>query len=140
MSEVFFAHQIIGLYGGLDVISVNANRHSHDHVLRSFNDFSVDLEQVTAFKSLEAKEIIVKVPGEVDDFVQFFVMSDHELIDFIVKEGSRSMAAVFAVVKLLCYVFDGSLGQFSEVVHCDSSCQDAIVRMDHVLNSLKLTM
>lgn len=65
MREEFVTHQLVGLNGGIDVISVDANCHSHQHVLGSFYYFPIDSEQVTPLKSFEAEVVVVEVPGEI---------------------------------------------------------------------------
>lgn len=41
MSKIFLAHQIISLYGWVNVIFVDSYWNSHKHVLGSFNNFSI---------------------------------------------------------------------------------------------------
>ena len=55
MSEKFFTHHVVCFDGGIDIFAVNADGHAHEHVLRTFNDFSVDLEQVASLEGLEAE-------------------------------------------------------------------------------------
>lgn len=55
MSEVSFRHEIVGLDDALDVGTVDANRNTHDHVLRPFGDVLIDSEEVGTLQRLEAK-------------------------------------------------------------------------------------
>mmetsp|Transcript_15377 Transcript_15377/g.34459 ORF Transcript_15377/g.34459 Transcript_15377/m.34459 type:complete len:235 (+) Transcript_15377:1377-2081(+) len=46
MGEVFERHQIVRLKNFVQIVAVNADRHPHDHVLRSFGHLAMDFEQV----------------------------------------------------------------------------------------------
>ena len=74
MREEFFTHQLVGLNGGVDVISVDANCHSHQHVLGPFHYSPIDSEQVASLKSFEAEIVVIEVPGEIENFVKFLVV------------------------------------------------------------------
>ena len=105
MREEFMAHQFVGLDGGVDVISVDANRHSHQHMLGSFHYFPIDSEQVAPLKCFEAEVVVVEVPGEVENFVKFLVVFLNYVVDCLVEERSWPVAFVFAGEELLGYVF-----------------------------------
>ncbi len=53
VSEQPFRHHIVGLDGGIDVLAMNANGDSHEHVLRPLDYLAVNLQQVAALQSLE---------------------------------------------------------------------------------------
>ena len=59
-------HQVVRFDGGFNVAAVNPARHAHQHVLRTFGDFAVQLEQVRAFECLETK-VVVRIIAVVDD-------------------------------------------------------------------------
>jgi hypothetical protein len=44
VGEEFAAHEVVGLESGGYVFPVDADRHPHQHVLRSFDDPAVDLQ------------------------------------------------------------------------------------------------
>lgn len=52
--------------GRINVILVNPNSNPHQHMLGSFYNFSLDLQEVGPLQGFEAKIIIVKIPV-VDD-------------------------------------------------------------------------
>ena len=55
MGEVAFGHEVVGLDGAINVVLVDTNGNSHEHVLRSLCCSSVDLEQVRTLEGLESK-------------------------------------------------------------------------------------
>lgn len=140
MSEKFLAHKVIGFDGGLNVISVDAYSNPHDQMLRSFNDFAVNLEQIASFKCFKSKKVIVKVPAEIDSFIESFIVSLNDIVDSFLEKRCRSIASIFAVVELVGDVLDRVLGLFAQIIDGDSGGQNAIMRMDHILNQSLITM
>jgi hypothetical protein len=61
MSKPKFAHEIICCKGRLKIVQMDAERASHQHVLWSLYNLSIDLEQIASFQRFEAKEVIVKI-------------------------------------------------------------------------------
>ena len=55
MGEVTFGHEVVGLDGAINIVLVDTNGDSHEHVLRSLCCSSVDLEEVRTFEGLESK-------------------------------------------------------------------------------------
>ena len=101
MSKEFSTHQIICFNCLLYAIFVNSQSYSHEHVLRPFDDFSINLEKVSSFQGFEAEKIKGEVPFKVYGFVDLLVMLMNDLINSIRKEGSISSTLIFAVVKLI---------------------------------------
>ena len=66
VGEPTLAEQFVGIQCRGNVLLVNANGHPHQHVLRSFDHFAVDFEQIRAFQGFESKIIVLKIPG-IDD-------------------------------------------------------------------------
>ncbi len=62
MSEPALGHSMVSFKSSFDIIFVDANRHAHQHVLRSFHNLSIDFEKVRPFQGFETKVIIIKVP------------------------------------------------------------------------------
>ena len=58
VGEASFGHEGVRLKGSLDVLAVNSNGDSHEHVLRSFRDFTIDSEKVGSLESLESKVVL----------------------------------------------------------------------------------
>lgn len=61
MSEPPLRHHMIGPNDRVNVTLVNSNSNPHQHMLRSFHNFSLDLQKVRPLKGFKAKVIIVKV-------------------------------------------------------------------------------
>jgi len=55
VSEELLGHQVVRLDGRIDVFTVDADGHAHQHVLRTFNNFAVDLQQIAPLQRLEAE-------------------------------------------------------------------------------------
>lgn len=53
---------MVSFKSSFDIIFVDANRHAHQHVLRSFHNLSIDFEKVRPLQGFETKVIIIKVP------------------------------------------------------------------------------
>ena len=66
MREVLLGHELVGLDGGVDVLAVNADRNSHNHVLGPLRDLAVAAHQVATFEGLEAEVVVLEV-AVVDD-------------------------------------------------------------------------
>jgi hypothetical protein len=113
MGEKFPAHQVIRLDCLLNVFLVNTQSYSHEHVLGSFNDFSVDFEQVGPFEGFKAEEIEGEVSFEIDGFVDFLVMLLDNVVNFVRKQRSVPSTSVFAIIKLVGDIKHGSVGFLS---------------------------
>ena len=88
MREPLVTHQMIRLNGSLDVMFVDANTHSHEHVLGSLCYLSVNLEKIRSLESLVPEVIIVKVSLEIDSTLQNFMVLFDYLIDILSYQGS----------------------------------------------------
>jgi len=55
MSEVALGQQVVRDDGGVNVLAVNADSDTHEHVLRTLGHFVVDAEQVGSFQGLVKK-------------------------------------------------------------------------------------
>lgn len=58
MSEEALRHEVVCFDGALNVLAVNADRHSHKHVLRALGDFTINAQEVGTFERLEAKVVL----------------------------------------------------------------------------------
>lgn len=81
MSEKFLTHEVIGFDGGLNVISVDAYSNPHNQMLRSFDYLAVNLEQITSFKCFKPEKVIVKIPAEIDSFIESFIVSLDDIVN-----------------------------------------------------------
>jgi hypothetical protein len=55
VSEKALGHEMVRFEDAFDVVAVDANGNTHDHVLWSFGDFAIAAEEVGAFKGFEAE-------------------------------------------------------------------------------------
>ena len=53
MREISFGHKIVGLNNLVNIRAMDRNSDSHDHVLWSFGNASINAKVVGAFESLE---------------------------------------------------------------------------------------
>lgn len=70
VSKVLFGQQVVRFDGSLpllsratylNVVAVDANGHSHQHLLRTLCDPAIQTQQVTSLQSLEAKVVVIKI-------------------------------------------------------------------------------
>jgi hypothetical protein len=59
-------HEVVGLEDLFNVVSVNTNSDSHDHVLGSFDNLAIDSEEIRSLKGLET-EVVVGEISVIDD-------------------------------------------------------------------------
>ena len=106
VSEVLGGHEIIGFDGFFDVIAVNTDRDSHDHVLWTFSDFTVDSQEVGALSSvrkwvrsylhsLESKVVVVKVLVVDDCRIKFLGVSHDDIVCLL--RNHRTEFVVFGI-------------------------------------------
>lgn len=61
MSEISLGQKVVSLDNFFDVLPVNSHGYAHQHVLRSLNNFSVDLQQITALQSFKTEVIVAEI-------------------------------------------------------------------------------
>ena len=61
MGEPSLGHEMVRLHSSFYVCFVDPHCHPHEHVLWPLNDVPVIAEEVGAFQSLEAKEVVVEI-------------------------------------------------------------------------------
>jgi hypothetical protein len=52
------AYEVVSLYSFRNVLAVDTDSHTHQHVLRTLSDLPIDAEEVRALEGLEAKIIL----------------------------------------------------------------------------------
>lgn len=67
MSEVPLRHEIVSLDDTVNVPAVNTDSNTHDHVLRTFSNPTIEAEKVRTFKSLETETRQEKLEHECDE-------------------------------------------------------------------------
>jgi hypothetical protein len=81
MSEPLITHQLICFYRRLNVIFVNSYRYPHQHMLRSFDNFAMNLEKIRSLQSPETKVVKFKISLKIQCLLQSQMMSLDDLID-----------------------------------------------------------
>lgn len=61
MSEELARHEVVSLKDTLNIVTPDADSHTHDHVLGTLNNLAINLEEVGSLKSLEAKVLVLEV-------------------------------------------------------------------------------
>lgn len=61
MSEELARHEVVSLEDTLNIVTPDADSHTHDHVLGTLNNLAINLEEVGSLKSLEAKVLVLEV-------------------------------------------------------------------------------
>lgn len=74
MREVFVGHEIVRLNSRLNVLTVNSDGNSHNHVLRTLDNLAIKAEKVRALKCLEAKVLVIEIPIIYNSRVQLCFM------------------------------------------------------------------
>ena len=96
MGKELLRHEIIRRNGGINILAMNSNSHTHKHMLRALDDFAwmigkrgkksevgnknkkqtyprtVDSEQIRSFQRLESKEIVIVVSVVDNGRVEYF--------------------------------------------------------------------
>jgi len=83
VGEVALRHEIVCLKHILDVTTMNTQSHPHDHVLRSFDNLSVDAEEVRSLESFETEVVVCEVPVIDDGRVEHVLVLHDDLVDII---------------------------------------------------------
>lgn len=60
--KVFARHQVVCLDSTLDVLAVNTNSYTHNHMLWALCNLAVEAQKVGSLKSLESEVLVVEVP------------------------------------------------------------------------------
>ena len=61
---------------------VNTDRNTHEHVLRSFSNLSIESKEIRAFKGLETKIVVIEISVVIDVIVQNLSVGHDDIIDF----------------------------------------------------------
>ncbi|KAH3661623.1 hypothetical protein OGAPHI_006472 [Ogataea philodendri] len=139
VSEELLGHQVVGLDDLWNVVAVNTNGNTHNHVLRSFSNFSVNLEQVRPFQSLETKIVVREVSVVHDCRVELFCVLLNNLVSLLGNHWRvLTVLWVHVSVQLLHDLGELLGGLLVQVGDGDSGSQGRIIRVDggHVSGSL----
>ena len=129
MREPLLRHQVVGLEGCIEVIKVDANGASHEHVLGSLCDLPIALKQVGLLKSLEAKEVVIEIAREVKHLVNALVVRLDHVVDVIGQERGCPTAPISVVVKLVGCLEHACFRALVKGLDCDAIGQFRVVRV-----------
>ena len=105
MCEQLLGHKVVGLNGLFDLITMDANRDTHKHVLWSFPDFLVIFEKVGSFQGLETEVLVVEISIVDDSRVKLIGVSHNTLIGLF--RDHWGMLAILRVDILIQVCDDG---------------------------------
>ena len=130
MSEEATRHEVVRLQHTLYVLTMDADGHTHDHVLRALNDALVDAHQISTAQRLEPK-VIVAIVSVVDNrAVQSLLVLHDDLQDLITHQ--RRVVPRFRVhigMKLLHHIRKDLGGLLVQIRHTDARGKGTEVRV-----------
>ena len=130
MGVELLRHELIHLQGGIEVVLVDADGHSHEHLLRPLNNDAIALEKVRALERLEAKVVVLEVALVVHGGIEALRVGHDDLIDIVRDErGQLVRLWVHVRVELLDGRREGIQGVLVEVGHGDTRSEDGVVRV-----------
>ena len=132
VGEPALGHQVVGLDRTLDVILVDADGDAHQHLLRAFGHFAVELEQVGALERLESEVVVAEIAVVDDGGVQLFGVGLDDLHDVVGDEaGVLSGHRVLVGVEVAHHLGERLLGRLVEVGDGDPGSELGVVRVVH---------
>ena len=82
------AHQVVSLEDLLDVVPVNADGNTHDHVLRPLGNLAVDAEEVTPLEGLVSKVVVREIARVVDGGIKGLLVGQNVAVSILTEERS----------------------------------------------------
>mmetsp|Transcript_19727 Transcript_19727/g.38612 ORF Transcript_19727/g.38612 Transcript_19727/m.38612 type:complete len:405 (-) Transcript_19727:253-1467(-) len=130
VGEELLRHELVCLNGTVDVILVDANGHTHEHVLRALSDLTVKAQKVGPFEGLEAEKVVLEVAVVVDGSVDAVLVSHDNVVDVFSNErGIFAIAGVDVVAELGDCLGERFASALVEVAHSNACSEDAEVRV-----------
>ena len=93
---------------------MDADGTAHEHVLGTFDDLALDLEEVGALQGLEPEEVVVEVAGVVKFGVDLVSVLLEDVVDLFGEEWSRVAALVLVGIKGVSHLSDVIIGHLVE--------------------------
>ena len=87
MGKELFRQQVVSLDSRVNILSVNTDRDTHEHVLGTFGDLAIDLEQIRSLERLEAKEVVVEITIVDDRRVEAILVLDDGIVGVLGNHG-----------------------------------------------------
>ena len=139
MCKVFAGHQIVCLDRALNVVTVDSDRHTHDHVLWTFCDLAIEAEEVRSLEGLESEVLVVEVSVVDNGRVELGLMLHDAVVCFFADHRRQlAISRVDVVVEILDHGGELLLCLLVEIGDCDTSSEDGIVGVGdcHVCSGL----
>jgi hypothetical protein len=128
MGEEPLGKHLIGLQDTINIVQVNTHGYPHKHVLGTFGNLPIELEEVGFLQRLEAKVIEFKVTIVNHGSVQQILVGHDDIVDFLAdKGGGLPRLGMGVVVKRGDDIGEDLLGFLVEVGDFDACGQDGIV-------------
>ena len=107
---------------------MDADGHSHQHMLRSLNDFATDFQQIASLQCLKAEVIVMEVSVINDGRVKSFGMSLDDFVDAVGYHRSLySSSFVLHFIKIFDHFGEVFLSFFMQIRDHYSSGQFRVV-------------
>ena len=130
MSEVFVGQEIIGFNDSGNIITMNANSDTHEHVLGALGNLSVHLEEIRLFQGLESKVLKVEITIVNDSSIEFILVFHSDLVGLLAYKGGRKPSLGVLVVVEFLNVLRESLGcLLVKIGDGDTSSKNRIIRV-----------
>mmetsp|Transcript_45767 Transcript_45767/g.76122 ORF Transcript_45767/g.76122 Transcript_45767/m.76122 type:complete len:293 (-) Transcript_45767:213-1091(-) len=126
----FLRHEIVRLDGGVHVVVMNAQTHTHQHMLRAFRNLTGQLEQVRFGQRLDAEIVVAIVAAIHNGRIKLLFVRHHNVVDTIRDQRTRlAIARVNVAIQVLHHLAKHLLRVLLQVAHLDTRRQHAIVGM-----------
>ena len=111
---------------------MDADGHTHQHVLRTFHHLAVQAKEVAALEGLETEEVVVEITIVDDRAVQHIGVLLDDVV-YVVRDqcGFRTGLRIHIGVEVLHGLAEGLLGVLVQVAHGDAAGEQRIVRVLH---------
>mmetsp|Transcript_35211 Transcript_35211/g.80625 ORF Transcript_35211/g.80625 Transcript_35211/m.80625 type:complete len:210 (+) Transcript_35211:1264-1893(+) len=127
MCEVLLGHQVVRLYGRLDVWAMNATRHPHEHVLRAFHNLATDAQEVCTLECLEAKVVKAKVSFIVDCRIKLCSICFHKAPQLLAEKRCISSLLISEAMEHAASLSEGVGRALVQVGHCNPCSKYRVV-------------
>jgi hypothetical protein len=85
--EETLRHEVVGLDNAIDIVAVDANGDTHEHVRGSLCNASIDAEEVRSLKCLESEKVVVEIAVVDDGRVENIRVSLDNLVCLLADHG-----------------------------------------------------
>ena len=111
-------------------MSVNSDRHAHEHVLRTFGNFAVYFEEVTLLQRFESKVVEFKISIVNDGGIELVSVGHDNVKCLLGNKRSRfSRLGMCVMVKGVDDFGKDFVGHFVQVGDGNAGCQNGAIGM-----------